>query len=150
MKSFLLKSDKTPLIRFSNLPNNTYFEGKIPENMHLAVAPSENIVIVDVDVKNGKDGYKNIPILIQKELNNTFNYKTGSGGGHFFINYSGDKTLKNCATKEGLDLRIGAKNGNAGGYVRYQHNKDIRECTHLIKESSPELNLFLEKLFSNG
>lgn len=62
MKSFLLKSDKTPLIRFSNLPNNTYFEGKIPENMHLAVAPSENIVIVDVDVKNGKDGYKNIPI----------------------------------------------------------------------------------------
>ncbi len=35
------------------------------------------------------------------------------------------------------------------GYVCWYHNVDIRECVHLIKESSNELNLFLEKLFSN-
>ena len=138
MKSFLLKSDKTPLIRFSQLPNNTYFEGQVPSGMHLAVAPS----------KNNKNGYEHIPHLIKMELDKTFNYKTGSGGAHHFIKYTGNKTLMNRATSLGLDLRIGARNGNNGGYVRYQNNKEIRECVYLIKESSEHLNNWLEKLFS--
>ena len=148
MKSFLLKPDKTPLIRFGNLPDNTFFEGKIPTGMYLAVAPSENIVILDVDVKNNKNGFQNIPDSIQIELFNTFNYQTSSGGAHFFINYTGNKILMNRATKYGLDLRIGAKNGNNGGFVRYQWHEDIRDCMHLIKDSSKQLNLWLEKLFT--
>jgi len=146
MKSFLLKDNK-PIVKWSLIPNNTFFEGNIPEGYTLAVCPSESIVILDVDVKNGKNGFENIPLKILAELENTFHYNTRSGGAHYFINYTGKEVLMNTSTKYGLDLRIGSKKNNAGGYVKYNHNIDIRECLHLIKESSEELNKFLESLF---
>lgn len=78
------------------------------------------------------------------ELEQTFNYHTSNGKGkHYWIRYSGNKTLLNRATKWGLDCRVSEK-----GYVKYHHNVDIRECLHLIKESSPDLNNFLEQLFA--
>ena len=148
MKSFLLKDNK-PTIQWSLIPNNTFFEGDIPEGYALAVCPSENIVILDVDVKNNKNGFESIPVQILSELEQTFNYNTKSGGAHYWIKYTNDKPLKNCSTKYGLDLRIGKNEstGNNGGYVKYPFHIDIRECIHLIKESSQELNLFLESLF---
>ncbi len=139
MKSFLLRNG-SPTIKFSLLSNNIFFEGDIPDGFDLAVAPSDNYIVIDVDVKNGKDGFNHIPIDIKLELWETFNYKTKSGGAHFWIKYLGGKTLMNTSTKYGLDLRIGAKGSNAGGYVKYHHNIDIRECVHLIKDSSNELN----------
>lgn len=59
-----------------------------------------------------------------------------------------EEDLSDCVTgyretSKGKDLRVSEK-----GYVKYHHNKDIRECVHLIKESSEELNEWLEKLFS--
>lgn len=146
MKSFLLKENK-PIVKWGLIPDETYFEGTIPEGYALAVCPSANIVILDVDNKNGKCGYENIPMLIQMELDNTFHYKTKSGGAHYWVEYTGNKELLNTSTKYGLDLRIGAKPGNAGGYVKYHHNIDIRECRHLIKKSSDKLNKWLESLF---
>jgi hypothetical protein len=146
MKSFLLHKH-TPIIKWGMLENETYFEGPIPEGYDLAVCPSENIVILDVDVKNGKNGFEFIPEEDLKELNYTFHYNTKSGGAHYWIKYTGNKILMNTSTKYGLDLRIGAKPGNAGGYVKYHHNVDIRECKHLIKKSSKELNKWLESLF---
>jgi len=150
MKSFLLKNN-TPTIKWSLLPDNVFFEGDIPEGYSLAVCPTnEKQIILDVDNKNGKCGYNHIPISIMSELINTFNYKTKSGGGHYFLNYTGNKLLKNCSTEYGLDLRIGAnKNtGNAGGYVCWHHNVDIRKCVHLINNTSEEMNVWLESLFS--
>lgn len=151
MKSFLLHKNH-PVIKFSMLPDNVFFEGELPgEDYALAVCPTnEKMVVVDVDVKNGKNGYENIPTLIQMELDNTFNYKTKSGGAHYFLGYNGNKLLKNCATEYGLDLRIGAnkETGNAGGYVKWNCNKHPKECIHLIKESSERMNKWLEKLFS--
>jgi len=151
MKSFLLNSKTNkPTISWSMLKNNTFFEGEVPNGFSLAVCPSDNIIILDCDVKNGKNAFNHIPIHILGELEKTFNYYTGSRGRHYFLHYTGEKTLLNRATKFGLDLRIGAKDGNAGGYVRYQHSVDIRECVHLIKETSNSLNLWLESLFSNN
>ncbi len=151
MKSFLLNSANKPTIPWGGLRDEVYFSGEIPENHSLAVSPgNSNIVILDVDVKNGKNGFLNIPSELLLELNKTFNYGTKSGGQHIFIYYTGNKTLMNRATKFGLDLRIGSKNGNAGGYVRYYHIKPIQDCIHLIKPSSIELNKFLEELFSNN
>lgn len=147
MKSFLLKSN-TPVIKWSLLPDNTFYEGTIPEGYDLALCPSDNYVILDVDVKNGKDGFAFIPMLALKELNETFNYFTRSGGRHYFIEYTGDKTLMNRATEYGLDLRVGRRGNNAGGYVKYVHTEDIRDCIPRIQKSSPNLNEFLEKLFS--
>jgi hypothetical protein len=148
MKSFLLNKENKPTLPWGSIPQGFFFEGPIPENYHLAVAPSENMVILDVDVKNGKNGYSNIPTFVMMELEKTFNYETKSGGGHYFMIYTGNKKLINRATSLGLDLRIGPRNGNCGGYVKYYHNVDIRECEHLIKETSLLLNTWLEKLFS--
>lgn len=146
MKSFLLKDNK-PIIKWGMIPDETYFEGTIPEGYALAVCPSGNIVILDVDKKSGKNGFNHIPFGIRNELENTFHYNTKSGGAHYWIEYTGKETLLNTSTKYGLDLRIGAKKGNAGGYVKYHHNVDIRQCKHLIKPSSNELNQWLETLF---
>jgi len=148
MKSFLLNKYNKPICKWGMLPDNVFFEGEVPESYYLAVAPSDNIIILDVDCKNDKNGYENIPHLIQIELNETFNYKTKSGGAHYWIKYTGRKTLKNTSTEYGLDLRVGAKGSNAGGYVKYHHNVDIRECVDLIKPSSKSLNEWLKSLFS--
>lgn len=169
MKSFLLYKN-SPTVKWSFIPDGIFYEGKLPgEDYALAVCPSENIVILDVDEKNGKSGHSHIPKYskfkkfifklfgIQKtdilsELKDTYNYKTRSGGSHYWVRYTGNKVLLNRATRFGLDLRVGKNNetGNNGGYVKYPStNKDIRECVHLIKESSIELNKFLENLFSN-
>ena len=147
MKSFLLKSNK-PIVKWGQLKNNTFYEGVVPEGFALAVAPSGNYVVVDVDVKNGKNGYEFIPSLVLLELKETFWYKTKSGGAHFWLEYSGDKTLVNRATQYGIDLRIGASKASCGGYVKYNHSTDIRECVHLIKQTTPLVNKFLERLFS--
>lgn len=148
MKSFLLHKN-IPIIKFSLLPDNCFFEGKLPDGDYsLAVCPGKYIVL-DVDNKSeDKNGFNNIPDSILEELNRTFNYKTKSGNGrHYWLLYSGNKVLVNTSTKHFLDLRIGEKPGNAGGYVRYHHSVDIRQCECLIKETSSNINAFLDNLF---
>lgn len=149
MKSFLLKNNH-PTVKWSMVPDNCFYEGTVPEGFDLAICPSnEKQVILDVDVKNGKDGYSNIPMLIMLELQETFNYKTKSGGAHYFLNYTGNKVLLNTSTKYGLDLRIGANTAtkNAGGYVKYNGNIPVKNIEPLIKSTSTKLNAWLEKLF---
>lgn len=51
MKSFLLNKENKPIVKWSMVPNETYFEGEVPEGYALAACPSDNIVILDVDVK---------------------------------------------------------------------------------------------------
>lgn len=150
MKSFILYKN-APIIKWSLIPNGIFFEGGLPEGDYaLAVCPdNEKQLVLDVDVKNGKNGFDHIPENILSELELTFNYHTRSGGRHYFLNYTGSGLLKNTSTEKGLDCRIGKnkKTGNNGGYVKYNHNVDIRQCIHLIKETSSELNEWLEKLF---
>ena len=149
MKSFLLKNN-VPIVKWGLIPDNTFFQGNVPDGYDLAVCPSGSYVILDVDVKDDKNGFNHIPEEDLKELNYSFHYNTKSGGAHYWLDYTGDKILLNKSTPLGLDLRIGKneKTGNNGGYVKYRYNKDIRECTHLIKKTGKELNEFLEKLFS--
>lgn len=147
IKSFLLKDNK-PITKWGLLPDNTFFEGKVPEGYKLAISPSDNIVILDVDFKNGKNGYIHIPENIKEELDLSFNYKTNSGGAHYWLCYTGSRKLMNKSTTLGLDLRIGSKQGNNGGYVKYNHTEDIRECLYLIKNTSPDMNSWLEDLFA--
>lgn len=148
MKSFLLNRNNKPIVLWGLIPQGIFFEGKIPENYYLAVAPSSNMIVIDVDVKDNKNGFNHIPEPLLIELNNTFNYQTKSGGRHYWLVYTGDKTLLNRATKYGIDLRIGHKGNNCGGYVKYYHDKDIRECIHLINDSSSQLNKWIETLFT--
>jgi len=148
MKSFLGKA-KIPIIKFSMLPDNTFFNGEIPEGYNLLVCPGIYTVIdVDIDTEKNKNGFNNIPADIYFELRETFNYKTKRGGGHYWVLYTGNKQLGNKTSEFDIDLRVGERKGNAGGYAKYVHSVDIRECTHLINSTSSNLNNWLERLFS--
>lgn len=151
MKSFLLYKN-TPTIKFSMLPDGVFFEGELPgEDYKLAVCPTdEKMIVVDIDCKEGKsNGYDNIPSNIFKELIQSYNYKTKSGGMHVFLHYTGNEVLLNTTSKLSIDLRIGKNKitGNNGGYVRWNGGVDPRTIEHLIKETSIELNEWLESLF---
>ncbi len=150
MKSFLLRNG-TPTCKWGSIPSGYYFEGEIPEGYNLAVSPTDEYIVVDVDCKNGKDGFENIPMVILVELNKSYHYNTKSGGAHYWLKYTGTGLLKNTSTKYGIDLRIGAKDGNCGGYVKYWpalKGDDIRNHIEEIKGTSLIMNEWLEKLFS--
>ena len=150
MKSFLLRNG-TPTCKWGSIPSGYYFEGEIPEGYNLAVSPTDEYIVVDVDCKNGKNGFENIPMVILVELNESYHYNTKSGGAHYWLKYTGTGLLKNTSTKYGIDLRIGAKDGNCGGYVKFWpalKGDDIRNHIEEIKGTSLIMNEWLEKLFS--
>lgn len=143
MKSFLLVGKK-PLIKWGSLPDETYFEGTVPEGYSLAVSPwgDKGYVVVDVDRHGEIDGFDNIPKKIQIELNKSLSYPTKNNGRHYWVRYTGSRPLGNKTSGLGIDLRTNK------GYVVWNHPKDVRECLHLINDSSKLLNDWLEKLFS--
>lgn len=142
MKSFLLK-DKKPIIRWGSLPDEVYFEGNIPTGYSLAISPSSNYVVIDVDVHNDEiNGFDNVPKTILRELNNTLNYPTKNKGRHYWVEYTGNKVLANKTSGLGIDLRTNK------GYVVWYLNDDVRQYLHTINKTSTKLNNWLEKLFS--
>ena len=173
MRSFLVNINKNspyykkPLCPWGSLAPNTYYEGLVPQGYALAINPSENIIIIDVDVddEKGKFGFDNIPgypyldrtppkhikYNIFFELEQTYHYNTKRGGCHYWCKYTGDKVLMNKASKYNIDLRIGHKESNNGGYAIYypaNQGDDIRNHLHEIKDTSIELNKWLEELFT--
>lgn len=140
MRSFLIK-DGTPIIKWGSIPSEIYFEGKVPKGYSLAINPSPPYMILDVDVKNDKNGFKYIPQHIKEELERHFNYQTKSGGRHYWIKYSGSKELKNMSTEMGLDLRTHK------GFVVWYLEEDVRKYLDCINSSSIFLNTFLETHF---
>ena len=141
MKSFLLRN-KLPMIKWGMLPQEIYFEGEIPNGYNLAVSPNGNYIIVDVDKHGDIDGWNNIPINIKYELLETFHYTTKNNGFHYWFKYTGNKILANKTSGLGIDLRTNK------GYVVWYPKEDVRDCLHLMKETSETLNKWLEKLFS--
>jgi|688.fasta_scaffold719109_1 hypothetical protein len=152
MRTFLSR-EKKPICNWGSLNLNSYFEGIIPEGYKLCINPSPGYIVIDVDfdIKKDKNGYRNVPFYFTKELANTYHYVTPRGGMHYWFKYTGNKTLMNSTSKLDIDLRIGPKNGNNGGYVVYylaNNGDDIRNHLHEIKETSPKLNNWLELLFA--
>lgn len=141
MKSFLLKNKK-PICKWGLIPDNTFFEGELPETYSLAVCPSEGYIVLDIDRHGDVDGFKNVPVELVTELAETFNYPTKNNGRHYWFKYSGKEILANKASGIGIDLRT------EKGYVVYYPKDDIRGQMHLVKETSTQLNNWLEKLFS--
>lgn len=142
MKSFLLKG-KRPIIKWGMLPDNIFFEGNVPEGYSLAVCPSGNYIVIDVDMHGDINGFDNLPIDLHEELENTLWYKTKNNGVHYWFEYTGYLPLANKASGGGIDLRT-----RKGYVVWYPKNKDIRECLSEIKQTSPDMNDWLEGLFS--
>jgi len=141
MKSFLLKG-KTPICKWSMIPDEVYFEGEIPKGYGLAICPHNPYVILDID-KHGKiNGIDNVPLEIYNELFKIhFRYKTKNNGYHVWLKYTGNKVLLNKTSGLGIDLRT------EKGYVKWYLDKDIRSYINSIRETSNKLNNWLEKLF---
>jgi hypothetical protein len=158
MRTFLVNADKNsknykkPLCNWGMLRPNTFYEGTVPEGYKLAINPSDNIIIVDVDVdeEKGKNGFDNIPHRLFLELEQTYNYDTKRTGRHYWLHYTGSKTLMNKASNQSIDLRVGYKEGHNGGYAIYypaNQGDDIRNHLNEIKETSIKMNEWLESLF---
>ena len=141
MKSFLVKGKK-PIIKWGMLPHGVFYKGAVPEGYSLAVCPSEGTVIIDVDRHGKIDGFENIPKKLKEELEATLNYTTKNDGRHYWVNYTGKSILANKASNKGIDLRTHK------GYVVWYPKGDVRDYMLAVKDSSPELNKWLEKLFS--
>lgn len=139
MKTFLLQG-KIPICKWSLIPDETYFEGNLPQGFGLATCPHDPYIIIDIDNHGNMIGMDNIPENLKEEIFLSLGYNTKSGY-HAWFKYSGDKPLMNKTSKKGIDLRT------SKGYVKWYLDKDIRSYIHLIKESSKELNEFLESLF---
>jgi hypothetical protein len=141
MKSFLLKNKK-PIIKWGLLPDNVFFQGEVPKGYNLAVSPSDNYVVLDIDTHGDINGFENIPTIIQMELNKTLNYDTKNNGKHYWMRYTGDLPLGNKTSGLGFDLRTNK------GYVVWYPKYDIRDSLDLINSTSKKMNKFLEKHFS--
>lgn len=155
MKSFLLRNGK-PLIKWGLLPDNTLYNGKIPEGYDLAVNPHQPYIIVDVDRHGKKDGFLNIPKHLKSELDSTLHYPTKNNGMHYWFYYTGNRTLANKASNLGIDLRTGNKKFTKtewtnGGYVKWhpRNTMNIVDVLYKAKQSSLELNSWLEEIFSH-
>ena len=142
MKSFLLK-DKTPILKWGQIPDGYFFEGNIPKGYSLAICPHFPYIILDVDMHGEVSGFDNLPVKVMEELGYHFSYPTKNNGRHYWLKYTGNKVLMNKASGLGIDLRTNK------GYVRWYLDADIRKYMDQIKETSPLLNKWLEKLFSN-
>jgi hypothetical protein len=141
MKSFLLKGKK-PIVKWGMIPKEIYFEGTVPENYSLAVSPSDNYIVLDVDRHGDIDGFDNIPYYIKIQLQTTLNYKTKNNGAHYWFKYTGDKKLANKASGLGIDLRTNK------GYVVWYPKEDIRDKLKEINNTSLVLNEWLVSLFT--
>ena len=140
MKSFLVKGKK-PIIRWGQLPDNTFFEGALPDGYKLAITPSEGYIVIDVDRHGDVDGFDNIPDYLRDEFYNTLNYSTKNHGGHFWFKLSEEAYLGNKTSNLGIDLRTHK------GYVVWYLEKDVRSHMDEISETSPELNDWLKQKF---
>lgn len=144
MKSFLCKGKK-PIIKWGSLPDENYFEfnGKVPRSYFLAINPSKGYIVLDVDVdeKNNVNGFLNIPKYIREELEKTLNYETKHKGRHYWLKYTGSKTLPNSTSGKNIDLRTHK------GYVIWYPEGDIRSRINEVKETTKKLNNWIEKLF---
>ena len=143
MKSFLLY-DKKPTVKWSLIPDSVFFEGTIPKGYGLAICPHNPYIILDIDVHGNINGFSNIPTNIRDEYKKSLWYDTPSGGRHVWLKYTGSIELMNKTSGLGIDLRTHK------GYAKWYLDKDLRSYVHLIKETSNDMNIWLESLFTKS
>lgn len=141
MRTFLVR-DKKPICKWGQIPDETFYMGRIPDDHNLGISPTPGYIIVDIDNHDGgKNGFDVVPTEIMQELMETLHYKTKNNGMHCWFKYTGSKKLGNKTCGKGIDLRT------EKGYVVWWPNRNIWDCLNEIKDSSPKMNEWLEELF---
>ena len=100
---------------------------------------------------------KRIPLKVTHFITDKCNLRCS----YCYINYNKEKEMSTEQIKNMLNefAKLGTQiYGIAGGeplvredifeVIKYAFSEDIRKCTHLIKETSKEMNIWIEKLFS--
>ena len=84
-------------------------------NVGIATGEGSNLVVLDVDVKDGKCGDESLAELERQlgDLPTTVEVVTGTGGRHIYFIYPNNSEIRNSASQlgPGLDVR------GEGGYV---------------------------------
>ena len=89
--------------------NETIIRNMWKENYNVAVVTGNGLMIIDVDVKNGKDGLKSIEPFLDK-FPKTFTVKTPNGGYHYWYLVNKEVPCK-VNLYDGIDIR------GEGGYI---------------------------------
>ena len=108
--------------------------------MNYGIYCVDGLLVLDVDVKNGKRGFETLAALeaANEALPETWQVRTPSGGAHFYFKVAQEPAwLTNSASKlgEGLDIRAGGKGyviapGSEVDGLRYEvlHDAPIAPC----------------------
>lgn len=101
-----IKPDKTPLLKRKDDFGNPIFHNVGYSKVDLfGIVPPDDIVILDVDVKNGADGLNSLKKLSQElKLDLKVNVETPSGGLHFYCKLEGSHVKYNQKNYPGIDF----------------------------------------------
>ena len=99
-----IKPDKTPLLKRKDDYGNPIFHNVSYSKVDLyGIVPPDDIVILDVDVKNGAQGAESLKKLCQElKLDLSINVQTPSGGLHFYCKVEGSHVKYNQKNYPGL------------------------------------------------
>jgi len=119
-KGFACKSGgKHPIGLAWQDPNITFEPADFTKaNIGIATGPASNLVVVDVDTDDGKDGVASLAALLDVDNRaydqwpETYVTRTGGGGWQYYFHYTGDD-IGNSAGKLGPGIDTRGK----GGYV---------------------------------
>lgn len=112
------------------------------ENYNVAVVTGNGLLVIDLDVKNGKDGLKSLKPFL-KSFPKTFTVKTPNGGYHYWYLVNKDIPCK-VNLYEGIDIR------GEGGYIiappSIVNNKEYEVvCNAPITQANDAVYNFLNK-----
>jgi hypothetical protein len=105
-----------------------------------------NVGIIDIDVKNGKDGYASLAAL-GYELPETFSYETASGGAHYYYRFpNGVTSWDNYDGLTGIDRKVANGLAHYYGEPMTQEQFDLLPFapewatkTKVVKELQPQI-----------
>lgn len=99
-------------------------------NWAVATGAPSDLVVIDLDVKKGKDGYKSFADFLTKSHlpePQTFTVRTGSGGRHLFFRTLGEPVRNRTNWLVGVDVR------GDGGYVLLPNSNHLSGGTYEVE-----------------
>jgi hypothetical protein len=117
LRHFLISEKKTPLVAWSDESEWSEEELAPGQWRGIPTGPANGFWVLDLDIKNDKDGTKALIAFCEQKGHNvaelaTFAVKTMNGGCHLYFTY--DKPVKTCSNVGGLK---GVDVRGDGGYV---------------------------------
>lgn len=145
-----------PLKEDSKIPNITNWtkvndvEETFFKSNRVGIVPKDGYFVVDVDIKNGKNGVESLDQFLDLSLDSTLCQQTPSGGYHLVFKLPKDIKLKNATDIfSGIDLRI-AGTGFIACYptpgYEWLDCEEYPNTSYINEIPYKALNIIIEKL----